>query len=118
MQDKSAVPASPPPNQTKQLTQPPTAASAPLPAEDTLAKKNQELVRQKNLLFSKATRITESFSMNQRIGNSGCDREIEDEYWKILTQNPLDFYDDDKLDEEKVYQTYKATARSFGVRMW
>ena len=100
------------------MTQPPTAASAPLPSDETPAKKNPELVRMKNLLFSKAKRITESFSMNQRINNSGCHRKIEDEYWKILTQNPLDFYDDDKLDEEKVYQTYKATARSFGVRMW
>ena len=56
--------------------------------------------------------------MNQRINNSGCHRQIEDEFWKILAQNPLNFYDDEKLDEEKVYQTYKATARSFGVRMW
>ena len=53
--------------------------------------------------------------MHQKIAYSGCQREIEDAYMKILTTNPLDFFVEEKLDEEKVY---KATARFFGFRMW
>ena len=110
-QNQSAAPASPPPNQVNQT---PTAASASFPLQETPAKdkKNPELVRKMKLLLNKADRLTENFSMHQKIAYSGCQREIEDAYMKILTTNPLDFF------EEKVYQTYKATARSFGVRMW
>ena len=59
-----------------------------------------------------------SFANNPKIGYSGCLGEIEDEFWKALKQKPLEFFKNDKLDDDKVYETYKSTARSLGVRIW
>ena len=71
-----------------------------------------------NILFDKADRLTMSFANNGKIAYSGCQGEIEDEFWKIVKQKPLEFFNRDKLDDDKVYKTYKYIARSFGVRFW
>ena len=44
--------------------------------------------------------------------------EIEDNFWKIVKQKPLEFFIEDKLDEDKIRETYKAEARSLGVRIY
>ena len=56
--------------------------------------------------------------MNLKIAYSGCQREIEDKFWVTLEENPLEFIKDDKVDEIKMKETYKSTARSLGVRLW
>ena len=59
-----------------------------------------------------------NFTMNYKIANSGCQRKIEDEFWKILEKNPLDFFNGDQLDELKVKETYESTERFLGVRIY
>ena len=59
-----------------------------------------------------------SFANNLKIAYSGCQGDIEDEFWKILKENPLEFFKQDKLNDDKVYETYKSTARSLRVRIW
>ena len=71
-----------------------------------------------NLLINKANRLTENFTMNLKIAYSGCQHEIEDKFWETLQKNPLEFIKDDKVDEIKMKETYKSSARSLGVRLW
>ena len=59
-----------------------------------------------------------SFANKGKIACSGCQGDIEDEFWKILKEKPLEFFKQDKLDDDKVYETYKSTARSLGVKIW
>lgn len=79
---------------------------------------NPETVRKINHLYDKADRITMGFTCNHKIAYSGCQGEIEDNFWKIVKQNPLEFFIEDKLDENKIRETYKAEARSLGVRIY
>ena len=111
----TAVPAHPLPEQATHLA----ASAVPTSKSPVVeAKKDPELVRKKNILINCADRITMSFANNRKIGYSGCQGQIEDEFWKILNKKPLDFFHEDKLDDDKVYKTYKSTARSLGVRIW
>ena len=117
----SAVPALPPQKQVCQLEVsqcPPADSAVPTPESPVKIKKDPELLRKKRTLFNTADRITMSFANNGKIGYSGCQGEIEDQFWKILNKKTLDFFIKDKLDDDKVYETYKSTARSLGVRIW
>ena len=58
------------------------------------------------------------FICNHKIAYSGCQGNIEDNFWKIVKQKPLEFFIEDKLDEDKIRETYKAEARSLGVRIY
>ena len=111
----TAVPAHPLQEQASHLA----ASAVPTSKSPVVkAKKDPELVRKKNILTNCADRITMSFANNGKIGYSGCQGQIEDEFWKSLNKKPLDLFIQDKLDDDKVYETYKSTARSFGVRIW
>ena len=59
-----------------------------------------------------------SFANNPKIAYSGCQGVIEYEFWTFLKETPLEFFKQDKLDDDRVYETYKSTARSQGVRIW
>ena len=109
-----AVPAPPKQVTQEETSQCPAAVSA-LPTSEIStekAKSDPELTRKKRILFNKADRLTMSFANNGKIAYSGCQGDIEDEIWKILKEKPLDFFKQDKLDDDKVYETYKSTARS------
>ena len=58
-----------------------------------------------NLLFRKADRLTENFTMNLKIAYSGCQHEIEDKFWETLKKNPFEFLIEDKVDEIKMKPT-------------
>ena len=79
---------------------------------------NPETVRKINRVYDKADRITMGYTCNHIIAYSGCQGEIEDNFWKIVKQNPLEFFKEDKLDEDNIRETYKAEARSLGVRIY
>ena len=71
-------------------------------------------MRKINRLYDKADRITRGFTCNHKIAYSGCQGEILDNFWKIVKQKPLEFSIEDKLDEDKIRENYKAEARSLG----
>ena len=71
-----------------------------------------------NLLNAKVNRLTENYTMNMKIAYSGYQSEIEDAFWEAVQKDPAIFIIDDKVDEIKLKETYKSTARSFGVRLW
>ena len=58
------------------------------------------------------------YSMNHRIAYSGCQGQIQDNFWKKIEKKPLEYFVGDKLDEDKVKEAYKAEARALGVRMY
>ena len=70
------------------------------------------------LLFNTADRIMMGFSMNHRIAYSGYQGQIQDNFWKIIEMKPLEYFVDDKLDDDKVKESYKAEARALGVRIY
>ena len=71
-----------------------------------------------NILFDKADRITMGFTMNHKIAHSNCQGEIEDDFWKIIKKNPREYLIENKVDDEKIRETYKSTARLHGVRIY
>ena len=78
---------------------------------------NQESTRKIKILFDKADKLTMNFTMNQKIAYSNCQREIEDK-WQIVKEKPFDFFINDKIDDDKLKEAYKSTARSLGVRIY
>ena len=42
-----------------------------------------------------------AFACNHKIAYSNCQGEIEDEFWKILKEKPLEYLNQNKVDEEK-----------------
>ena len=56
--------------------------------------------------------------MNLKIAYSGCQHKIEDKFYETLKKNPFEFIIEDKVDEIKMKETYKSSARSLGVRIW
>ena len=77
-----------------------------------------ERTRKWNLLFHKADRISENFTMNYKIANSNCQHQIEDLFWKVLEENQDNFFTDDEVDYDKIKEAYKSSARSLGVRIY
>ena len=62
--------------------------------------------------------MTDNFSLNYKIANSGCQNEIQDDFWEIVEKNPAEFIIEDKVDESKLKETYKRSARNHGVKIW
>ena len=62
--------------------------------------------------------MTMNYTMNHKIANSGCQGQIEDDFWEILRKNPLDFFIEDQIDDVKLKETYKSCARNLGVRIY
>ena len=58
-----------------------------------------------------------SFANNGKIAYSDYQHEIEDKFWELVKKEPLDYFIEDKVDDDKVRETYKSTARSYGVRI-
>ena len=102
------------PSSMKQLKQ---EASKP-PKSQTCATTPTSNKTTLRLLYAKADRLTENFTLNEKIAYSGCQRKIEDEFWETVKVDPKKFIIGDKIDEIKLKETYKSTARSFGVRIW
>ena len=96
------------PSQVHPRSQPPPEQK-PVISEET---------RKINRLYDKADRISMGFTMHNKIAHSNCQHEIEDSFWKILREKPLEYFNGNKIDEEKVRQTYKSAARSLGVRIY
>ena len=71
-----------------------------------------------SILYNKAEKLTENFTLNEKIWYSGCQGQIEDLFWKTVKKNPTEFIIEDKPDEIKLKETYKFSARSLGVRIW
>ena len=71
-----------------------------------------------SILYNKADRLTENFTMNQKIAYSGCQHKIEDLFWETIKKNPTEFLSEGKADEIKLKETYKSSARSLGVKIW
>ena len=59
-----------------------------------------------------------SFANNGKIAYIDCQHEIEDKFWELVKKKPLDYCIEDKVDDDKVRETYKLTARSYGVRIY
>ena len=70
------------------------------------------------LLFDKANRLTENYTMHNKIAYSGCQCDIEDTFCKSIKKDPTIFIIENKIDEVKLNETYKKSARSLGVRLW
>ena len=70
------------------------------------------------LLFNKADRLMMGFSMNHRIAYSGLQGQIQDNFWTKIQMKPLEYFVDDKLDDDKVKEAYKVEARALGVRIY
>ena len=121
-QDPAAVPALPSQGDLQQETfQSPPAVPAFEPPEHspvTKTKHTPEEIRKINLLYDKADKITMNFTSNYKIAYSNCQHEIEDEFWKIIKENPFEFFIQDKVDDTKLRETYKSSARSQGVRIY
>ena len=79
---------------------------------------NPELLRKINRLNNIADRITMSFANNQKIAYSGCQREIQDKFWELVKKEPLEYFIEDNVDDDKLRESYKSTARSYGVRIY
>ena len=58
-----------------------------------------------------------SFANIGKIAYSDCQHEIEDKFWELVKKEPLDYFIEDKVDDDKVRESYKSTARSYGVRI-
>jgi hypothetical protein len=124
-EDEAAVSAAYPQNQTSnasQVQQTPIAAPAstlPDPEQKPMkTPQNPELLRKINRLNNIADRITMSFANNQKIAYSGCQREIQDKFWELVKKEPLEYFIKDKVDDDKLRESYKSTARSYGVRIY
>ena len=70
------------------------------------------------LLFNKADKIMMGYSMNHKIACSGCQGQIQDNFWYTIETKPLDNFVDEKLDDDKVKEAYKIEARALGVRIY
>ena len=71
-----------------------------------------------SILNAKAERLTENYTMNLKIAYSGHQGDIEDAFMETVRKDPIKFIEEDKVDEIKLKEFYKSTARSFGVRLW
>ena len=71
-----------------------------------------------NCLYNRVDYITMDFCNNLKIAYSGCQHEIEDNFWEIIKKNPNEYFIEDQIDENKIRETYKRTARSLGVRIY
>ena len=111
----SAVPALPPSTDASAVSILPSETQ-----ESSASNVNQtpEIKRAIKLLFNKTNRLTENYTMHDKIAYSGCQGAIEDAFWKTVEKDPTIFIIEDKIDEVKLKETYKSSARSLGVRFW
>jgi hypothetical protein len=58
------------------------------------------------------------FPCNHKIAYNGCQCEIVDNFWKILKQKPQEYLNGDKINDDKIRETYKSEAKSVGVRIY
>jgi hypothetical protein len=100
---------------TLEATKVPTSHEDPEPPMKTPVSQETKMF---NILFDKADRITMGFTMNHKIAQSNCQGEIEDDFWKIIKKNPREYLIENKVDDEKIRETYKSTARLHGVRIY
>ena len=107
--------ANPPLKETQPQVNP--AVSAPPPTEHP--QDSKETTRKINIVYNKADQITMSFACNHKIAYSDCQHDIEDKFWKVIREKPLEFLDNnERFDDTKVRETYKSIARSLGVRIY
>ena len=116
----AAVPAPPPQEQLSQEAPPNLAVPASQTPRQAPVKivQDQESTRKMKILLDKADRITMNFTMNHKIAYSNCQHEIEDKFWQIVKEKPSDFFSNDKIDDDKLKEAYKFSARSLGVRIY
>ena len=115
---KSAVPALPINTTASEVTtySSPKKLSQPVPPTSPLP--TSEKKRAFDLLYAKVDRLTQNFSLNEKIAYSGHQSQIEDSFLKIINVDPMKFISEGKVDEFKLKETYKSSAREFGVRIW
>ena len=70
------------------------------------------------LLFNKADKTMMGYSMNHKIAYSGCQGQIQDNFWSKIQMKPLEYFVGEKLDDDKVKETYKVEARALGVKIY
>ena len=58
--------------------------------------------------------------MNNKIASqsSDCQHQIEDNFWRILKEKPHEYFLDDKVNDDKIREAYKFSARTLGVRIY
>ena len=88
------------------------APASPPPPKTTIP------IRNINLLYDRADRITMAYACNHKIAYSNCQGQIEDKFWTTLKEKPLEYLTQNQVDEDKIRETYKSTARSLGVRLY
>ena len=49
------------------------------------------------MLFHKANRISENFTMNHKIASCNCQKQIEDHFWEIMKENTYEYFKDDSF---------------------
>ena len=67
-------------------------------------------------LYDKAERLSENYTMHNKIAYCDCQHEIEDRFWETIKADPMKFIIDDTIDEVKLKQTSIISAQSLGVR--
>ena len=77
-----------------------------------------ETKRKMQILFNRADKITEGYSMNHKIAYSGCQGQIQDNFWTKIRMKPLEYFVEEKVDDDKIKETYKVEARALGVRIY
>ena len=58
------------------------------------------------------------YTQNLKIAYSGVQGQIEDQYWEAIKKNPLEYLEEDQIDDTKLRETYKSIVRSLGVRIY
>ena len=84
---------------------PPTPESPPL--------NDPETTRKIRRTHCQAEHVVDSMSMG-KIGSSDYFGEIQDDYWKKVNENPLDYLDND----DKLREMIKQIARTYKVRIY
>ena len=115
-----AGPAPPPQQQALAPQYHPQAVKQAVPADQNPPEniQNSESTRKWNKLAHKANRISENFTMNYKIANCNCQHQIEDNFWEILKEAPDEYFKEDKVDDDKIREAYKLSARKFRIWMY
>ena len=67
--------------------------------------------RKLDLLYGKVQRLIQNFSLRDKIAFSGCQSQIEDSFLEIINADPMKFVSEAGIDEVRLKETYKSSAR-------